>query len=48
MGRNFFLLVSYTYLLLISQLIEQMDMKVLSSLSAVINTHYRNKNTANE
>lgn len=48
MCRNFFLLVSYTYLLLISQLIEQMDMKVLSSLSDVINTHYLNKNTANE
>lgn len=48
MCRKLFLLVGYTYLLLlllISQLIEQMDMKVLSSLSAVINTRYQNKNT---
>lgn len=48
MCRKLFLLVDYTYLwllLLIRQLIEQMDMKVLSSLSAVINTRYQNKNT---
>lgn len=35
-------------LLLISQLTEWMDMKAPSSLSAVINTHYQNKNRTNE
>lgn len=51
MCRKLFLLLVYTYLLLlllISQLVEQMDIKFLSSLSAVINARYQNKNTANE
>lgn len=51
MCRNIYLLVGFTYLLLpllISQLIEQLDMKAFSSLSADIDTHYQNKNTENK